>query len=261
MHHTAFCNNTQKNNIMNHQEYTNIIENSDTAILFIHGIAGTPNHFKDFIPKVPKHISVCNMLLDGHGKGVKDFSASSMAKWEAQVSEKIALLSSSHSSIYIVGHSMGTLFAIEQAVLHPNKIKALFLLAVPFKIHLKLNNTSTSLKVCFGSKIKKADEKALAAKEAYSIEADRHLYRYLGWIPRYLELFSKIKKTRKLIPRLSVPCFVFQSECDEVVAPSAKNCFKGNLSTKMHTLNNSGHYYYENSDKKLLFKAFENLFN
>lgn len=241
-----------------HQEYLNIVPNSETAILFIHGIAGTPNHFKDFISKVPPHISVCNMLLDGHGKGVKDFSATSMAKWESQVNEKIDLLLSTHSNIIIVGHSMGTLFAIEQAVSHPDRIKSLFLLAVPLKVRVKLNNTST-LKICFGLKIKPDDIKTLTDKESYGIASDRHLYRYLGFIPRYIELFKKISSTKKLIPRISVPCLVFQSEHDEVVAKSSKKLLQGNLKLKIRTLNNSGHNYYSKADKELLMKEFEKL--
>ena len=57
-----------------HKEYKRIVNGADSAVLFIHGILGTPNHFKEFIPLVPKEYSVHNLLLDGHGKGVKEFS-------------------------------------------------------------------------------------------------------------------------------------------------------------------------------------------
>ena len=53
-----------------HKEYKRIVENSPKALLFIHGILGTPNHFAPFIPLVPENLSVYNLLLDGHGKGV-----------------------------------------------------------------------------------------------------------------------------------------------------------------------------------------------
>ena len=70
---------------MEHLEYIRIVDHADTAVLFIHGIVGTPNHFHAFIPLVPEHISVCNLLLDGHGGSVKDFSHTSMRKWVVQV--------------------------------------------------------------------------------------------------------------------------------------------------------------------------------
>ena len=36
---------------------------------------------------VPDNISVYNVLLDGHGKGVKEFSKTSMKKWKKQIDD------------------------------------------------------------------------------------------------------------------------------------------------------------------------------
>ena len=105
-----------------HKEYVRLVDSADTAVLFIHGIVGTPNHFTDFVNLVPIEMSVCNMLLDGHGKGVSEFSKTSMAKWKSQVDAKVKELSKTHSKIIIVAHSMGTLFAINESVKHPDKI-------------------------------------------------------------------------------------------------------------------------------------------
>ena len=72
-----------------HKEYKRIAEHPDKAILFIHGILGTPNHFRAFVPLVPEDVTVYNILLDGHGKGVRDFSKTSMRKWEAQIAAAV----------------------------------------------------------------------------------------------------------------------------------------------------------------------------
>ena len=64
-----------------HKEFIKEAEGANTAILMIHGIFGTPRHFDDIISLVPDNWSVYNILLDGHGKGVKEFSRTSMAKW------------------------------------------------------------------------------------------------------------------------------------------------------------------------------------
>ena len=113
---------------MEHKEYLKINPTASIAILFIHGIVGTPNHFNPFIPLVPSTVSVYNLLLDGHGKAVKDFSSTSMKKWEEQVERAVIQLSETHKKIYIVAHSMGSLLAIEQA-LRNSKVSKLFLLA------------------------------------------------------------------------------------------------------------------------------------
>ena len=54
---------------MEHKEYKRIIPEARAAILFVHGIVGTPNHFAEFVSRVPEKISVYNILLDGHGGG------------------------------------------------------------------------------------------------------------------------------------------------------------------------------------------------
>ena len=43
-----------------------------TAILYIHGILGTPDHFRDFFPLV-SGCSQHSILLDGHGGNAGDF--------------------------------------------------------------------------------------------------------------------------------------------------------------------------------------------
>ena len=175
---------------MEHKEYIRICDHSNTAVLFIHGIVGTPNHFKKFISLIPDSVSVYNMLLDGHGKTVKDFSKTSIKKWEDQVASAVEQLLATHDQIYVVAHSLGTLLAIEQAV--KNKaITKLFLLAVPLKLAIKPKMLSNSLKVYF-NRIRPEDSWALAAKVCYGIGQDRNPFHYFGWIPRFLELFSKI---------------------------------------------------------------------
>jgi len=116
-----------------HKDYKRLVENSSRSILFIHGIVGTPNHFKRFLPLVPEDQSIYNLLLDGHGKGVRDFSRSSMAKWEEQTARAVSELAESHEEIYIVAHSLGCLLAIEQSICNP-KIKKLFLLQAPLRL-------------------------------------------------------------------------------------------------------------------------------
>ena len=227
---------------MEHREYVRINEHSDTAILFIHGIVGTPNHFAEFVPLVPESFSVYNLLLDGHGKGVKDFSKTSMKKWEAQVDFVVEKLSLTHKKIYIVAHSLGTLLAIEQA-LKSKKICKLFLLAVPLRLSIKPKMPINSLKVYF-DKIKPDDYEALAAKKCYGIAKDKNVFNYIGWIPRFLELFAKMRQTRRVIKSLETECLVYQSAKDEMVSRCSKKYLESNPNIFVNELEHSGHYYY-----------------
>ena len=105
------------------------------AVLFVHGILGSPAQFAPFLPLVPQDWSFCNLLLQGHGGGARDFSAASMAVWREQTRQAFAELRARHETVVIAAHSMGTLFAVQEAVRSP--VEGLFLLNVPLHVHVR----------------------------------------------------------------------------------------------------------------------------
>ena len=242
---------------MEHKEYVRLNENSNIAVLFIHGIVGTPNHFNEFVFLVPESFSVYNMLLDGHGKGVKDFSKASMKKWESQVSSVVEELSLKHEKIYIVAHSLGTLLAIEQAIIN-EKVSKLFLLAVPLRLSLKLKMINNSLKVYF-DKIRPDDYVALAAKKCYGIEKDKNPFHYIGWIPRFFELYAKMRQTRKAVSLINTACLVYQSANDEMVSSRSKKYFENMPNVFVNELKKSSHSYYDKDDFVFLLTEFNKM--
>jgi carboxylesterase len=226
------------------------------AVLFIHGILGTPKHFNLFLPLVPSDWSICNILLKGHGGSVKDFSRASMSEWKQQIKNSLDELLKAHDRVILVAHSMGTLFAIQEVAEKP--IDELFLLNVPLKLRVTVRFFRTTWKV-FRGKIKPEDKWALAAQNAYSIERDSYILRYLAWIPRYLELFSEIRKTRKAIQKVPVPSHVYLSMHDEIVSPESCKLLKNNTCMRVKMLNGSGHYYYSPEDQSLLIEDFKKM--
>ena len=231
---------------MKHKEYKRIVPEAETAVLFIHGIAGTPNHFKDYLPLVPKEFSVYNILLDGHGGKTEDFSKTSMKKWENQVDFTVSDLLKTHEKIIIVAHSLGTLLAIEQVV-KERRIEKLFLLAVPIKLFVKSVALFSAFRIYLG-KVPESNEKLVAMKNCCGIELSKNLLKYLGWIPRFLELFGKIGETRKIIGNLKTDCMIFQSFGDELVSKKSIKYLEEKTSASINVLEKSGHYYYEKND-------------
>lgn len=234
-----------------HSEYIREITNSPIAVLMIHGIAGTPAHFRELLPIIPENWSVHNILLDGHGKRVEDFGASSMKKWKKQVKEKLHELFEKHKKVIIVAHSMGSLFAIQAAIDHPDKISNLFLLAVPLKIVMKLSTALTCIRVGLGN-IKPDDTKALAMKNDTGIQLERKLWKYITWLPRMFELLSESKRICKIISQLKVPCETFQSRFDEFVSMRPCKLLDGNPYIRNTILMDSGHFAYGKDDISLL---------
>ena len=218
------------------------------AVLMIHGIVGSPAHFKNLIDVIPEDMTLHNILLDGHGKGVSDFGRSSMKKWKEQVSGEINALLETHSKVFIVAHSMGTLFAINEAIKNPDRISALFLLSVPTRPHVRFSTFITSLKAMWGGKGKDV-ERMLADT---SIKLSPYPWKYLSWIPRYAELLSEIHRVRKILPMLKVSARAFQSQTDELVSARSVKDLEGHPYIQTTVLYDSGHFDYGDKDTAFL---------
>ncbi|MBQ3527103.1 MAG: hypothetical protein IJA52_00910 [Clostridia bacterium] len=237
---------------MIHKEYRQKANGADTAVLFIHGIVGTPNHFIPFYHLVPNNVSLYSILLDGHGKDPKDFSNTSMKKWESQVRGIIDELCETHDNIYIIAHSLGTLLATEQAICN-KKIKGLFFLSMPITVFVKPSMIPTALSVCLG-KPNPNNKSAISAANCYGIEPNRNLFLYLKWIPRFIELLFKVKSTRKILSNLETPCVSYQCLLDEVVSPRSIKYLTKKSNITVKALPDSSHYYYGDEDMNTLLK-------
>ena len=220
----------------------------DNAVLLIHGIAGSPGHFRDLIPAIPESYTIYNILLDGHSGSVENLSRSSMAKWKSQVQTILADLFACHEKVVIVAHSMGTLFAIQAALDHPDRIPTLFLLAVPTRPWVRSSTWITCLQVAFGKLDSKASQ---AMRGETALELTPKLWKYIGWAPRMTELLTECRRVRKILPQLTTPTQTFQSKVDELVSiRSCKDLVSPHIETTI--LTGSGHFVYGAADAALL---------
>ncbi|HWS28689.1 MAG TPA: alpha/beta hydrolase [Clostridia bacterium] len=229
---------------------------SKTVILFIHGILGTPCHFADFIKRVPEQISVHNILLDGHGETFREFSKSSLSLWKQTVFLKLSRLSMHYENIIIVAHSLGALLAMDFAPHFHDKIRQLFLIAVPLKIALRPPAVFNSFKVML-NRVHPCDKIAAAAKAACSIAPTKNPCKHIAGIPRYLELFSEARRARSAAGSLSLKTVVFQSGRDEIVSMKSCGYLRNNPNVSVRVLPKSMHYYYDETEYKEMIEHFE----
>lgn len=235
---------------MKHAPYIRMAENAETAVLMVHGIVGTPAHFTDLLPVIPESWSIYNILLDGHGGCVEDFSRTSMKKWETQVQTQLDKLLLTHRRVLIVAHSMGTLFAIQEASRCPDRVVGLFLLNVPLIPFVRPSAWVNSIHMALNKHRSTPSAQAMLAD--CGVELSPNLLKYLGWIPRFWELLVKIRKTKLLLPQLEVPTFTFQSRHDELVSFRSCNYLEGHPHITNTVLENSGHFGYSGADTALL---------
>ena len=239
-----------------HKEFKRVIANADTAVLFIHGIVGTPNHFRNLLPLedlVPDGWSVWNLCLPGHGGSVKEFGQSTMAQWRQYVKMAFLELAENHGQVILVGHSMGTLFALQLAAEFPDKVQELFLLAVPLRPHLGFPIINSCLRLVFG-RIREDRPVEQSILFACGATPTPKVWQYIGWLPRFAELLVQIRKTEKILTDIQVPCRIFQSRRDELVSNRSEKVLT-KYGMNVVRLSHSGHFYYAPEDKNLVLTA------
>ena len=228
------------------------------GIIFVHGIVGNNRIFEFLRPFVPDGYRVKYVCLKGHGGDALAFSKASMAQWKAQIEEAVAEMSAQCDVVIGVGHSMGCLLLMEQAV--RNQLSGLFLLNPPMKIRLSASLFRNAIKVATGQI--KDDPVANAAKNAYGISIDFNPLHYYGWPKRYAELFLAIRRVREnVIPQIRIPVMTFLSERDEMVSLSSEKYIESIPSASTMLLPTSTHYYYSDDDRQIICHEFASFLN
>lgn len=243
---------------MNHQEYRRIVPGAEMGVLMIHGIVGTPHHFDDLLPLIPENWSVVNLLLEGHGQGAAEFGAASMDQWKGQVSRELDALLAYHEKVLIVGHSMGTLFAIQSAIDCPDRVAGLFLQAVPLRpyVHPKMTLVSAKLMLDVGVE---GDPLAQTLEKESGVEVDWRLWEYIGWPVRFVELLAECERIRRELPQLKVRTLALQSCKDELASDLSIRDLEKNEHIRVIPMKNSGHFSYEGEELEIMLKEFEEM--
>ena len=231
---------------MQHPETRNLVPGAKHAVLFLHGIVGTPNHFRVVLPLeelVPDDWSVINVRYPGHGGDVRGFGKSNMDQWRTYARAAFLELAETHEKIVIVGHSLGTLFAMQLALDFPEKIGFLFLVAVPMRPWVRLFGAVNCVRLAFGM-IREDKPMEVATRNACGVTTTPLVWRYIPWIPRFFELFAEIYRTEKVMGNLEVPCVAWQSRKDELVSNFAAPVLRKSSVMEVFELQNSSHFYY-----------------
>lgn len=243
---------------MEHSSQVRLVDGAATAVLFIHGIVGTPRHFSHILPLVdcvPEHISCYNLQLPGHGGTVGDFAKSTMQQWKEEVWNVFRQLADAHEQVVIVGHSMGTLFALQLAVEFPEKVAFLFLIAAPIRPWVSLTGMVCCMRASFGCP--RDDHPAeMAILQAGGTKLTRKLWCYIPWLPNMVSLLAEAHRTEKILPMLRTKTIVYQSCKDEMVSLRSGEILKRCPCVSLVTLAHSTHFYYPSEEIKAVCSAF-----
>lgn len=91
---------------------------SDTAVLFIHGLTASPSEIYPtalLLHEISGH-TLSGLLLPGHGSSPEVMNQSSWEQWFAAVEKAIHALQSDYKKVWVAGLSMGGLLALHAGV-------------------------------------------------------------------------------------------------------------------------------------------------
>ncbi len=245
---------------MLHQELRRRIPNANTAVLLLHGIAGSPAHFRSLIDlegAVPGEYSFYNLCYPGHGGSVKEFGESSMRAWKQYALDAFLELAESHRQVILVGHSMGALFALELAAQFPQKISGVMLLQCPLFVGLRWFGVKNLICLPFG-RVSQNNAYGAAMQLACGMKLEKNFLKYVRWLPRLGELLRQMRRIRTDLPGVKIPVTAFSSGRDELVS-----CRSGGLlrqcGVEVVDLPESSHFYYTDEDKAKILERFSQL--
>ncbi|HCG56206.1 MULTISPECIES: alpha/beta fold hydrolase [Brevibacterium] len=93
--------------------YRQIAPDSASAVLFLHGITGSPAAWFPIARGLSHHgISVSVPLLPGHGTRWQDLNATTWSDWLDAANAELKTLSRTHSRVVVAGLSMGGALAL-----------------------------------------------------------------------------------------------------------------------------------------------------
>ena len=232
-------------------------EGSKQVVIFIHGILEGPKQFEKMADMAyERGFSTYCLLLPGHGYDSNVLARTSYKQWLEYVSWKTEWLLKEYDSAVFVGHSMGALLAICEASIRRKKIKALFLIDVPLKVHLWPRIIKSSIDIQRG---KVRSNQLYTVAEYHALNIGRlNLTSWLGVLIRYSEFFSIKYYTKKQIQKLKLPIFLVFAIKDEFVNLRSQVYFRQYRGCKFQIeLNDSGHFCYHHSDLIALRRFYE----
>ena len=224
------------------------------VVVFIHGFMGSPRQFDNLAAAVHKHgYAVASLLLPGHGVDLKEFAAATTESWLNHVYAEVERLSVYYDKIYLVGHSMGSLLAINAASRF-NQVCGLFLTACPFKLNIfSLQTLKVRLKQIFYPQ--KHPLKAAYLNSSSVPLQPSLIYRS---IKPSKQLQQLIAGTKDILPNITIPVTAIYLAADEIVSIDSLKTLQAGLKQaplKSYILSESLHAYFPQKEQTIVEDA------
>ena len=231
-----------------------------TMVVFIHGFMGSPNQFIDLAAAAYENsCSYVSVLLPGHGVHAKEFMKSAASDWERHVQNEIESIKDRYEKIFLVGHSMGGLIALNVSLDKENKIAGIFMISTPLKLRwFHYQSLFAKLRLLT---YPRSNEVKSAYLKSNSIAGCSLIY-YPLFVKPFMSFYQLVRKTKNCLAEVFVPVYIVHSKNDETTSyKSAKLLYDGlcNAQRTAVTLDKSWHAFFTEQERRIISETLNNL--
>jgi carboxylesterase len=239
----------------NHHQPFSFDTKGNTAVLLVHGIYGSPQQFC----AIAQHLHALGVasrtvLLKGHGGSGRDFRLANGAAWQETVQEEAAQLKNRYPHVFLMGHSMGGLLCLQEAL--RNGADGVMTLCAPLSVKVGFSQITMTARMLLGNPAHD-DERMRCYRRVNSVKAT--FFESVLGIIRFFDLFVQMKLAKEAAKSLQTPTLILQSRHDESVwLQSALELHKllGQTS-RLVFLEHSTHAYYPPEDEQRMLLEIE----
>jgi carboxylesterase len=194
---------------------------SRNAVLLIHGLMAAPYEVRQWAENLfSRGYTVYAPRLAGHGTSAEDLASRNYGDWVDSVERGYAILASCCERIVVAGFSTGGGLALHQAILHPERYRAVISVSAPMKFKGLSSLFSEAMEGwnrTAGILRLNSLQKPFARNHPDNPEINYHL------CP--IHAFNQVKALMRAVyqglPGISVPVLVVQGNQDPKVSPKA----------------------------------------
>lgn len=228
-----------------HQPFLLECDSSQTAVLCVHGILGSPGEFREIAQALHQQgLTVQAVCLPGHGGESRPFINNSISAWQTHVDMAATELLKKYQRVFLIGHSMGGLLGLRTAVHMP--LTGVITLNTPLRTRITFGQLRLGLRILLTS-AEHDDAMLRAYRDSFST-SPQPLWEVPLWLPRMMDVIRLGKMTEVILGQVTAPVLIIQSKRDETVNPiSARMLVKGliNADTRMIYLEKSVHAWFD----------------
>ena len=233
-------------------------EGGETGVFIIHGLTSSPfemRYLASFLKERGYSVSV--PLLPGHGTIPEDLYTTTWQDWINAAEKDLIEFKKKHKNVFLIGSSNGGVMALHIASRH-KELKGVVSMAAPMFFR---KNKLLKLLVHVLYLIKINQKKYYFNKRDRRVTKNKAHYKVIP-LKSLKECLKLIKVTKTLLPRVSVPALVIQSDTDyQIDINNAKYIYNnlGSKDKKLFIVHNAYHVIAEDPNKKKRQQVFKKI--